>query len=38
MHVRHPVWLIAVTRPGSAAFALLFALESVARATLATAA
>jgi predicted MFS family arabinose efflux permease len=36
MHVRHPVWLIAVTRPGSAAFALLFALESIARATLAT--
>jgi MFS family permease len=36
MHVRHPVWLIAVTRPGSAAFALLFALESIARATIAT--
>jgi len=36
MHVRHPVWLSAVTRPGSAAFALLFALESVARATIAT--
>jgi MFS family permease len=36
MHVRHPVWLIAVTRPGSAAFALLFTLESIARATIAT--
>jgi hypothetical protein len=36
MHVRHPVWLSAVMRPGSAAFALLFALESIARATLAT--
>ena len=36
MHVRHPVWLIAVTRPGAAAFALLFALESIARATIAT--
>jgi MFS family permease len=36
MHVRHPVWLQALTRPGSAAFALLFALESIARAVIAT--
>jgi len=36
MHVRHPVWLSALTRPGSAAFALLFTLESIARAVIAT--
>jgi hypothetical protein len=36
MHVRHPIWLAGVVRPGAAAFALLFTLESVARATLAT--
>jgi Major Facilitator Superfamily len=36
MHVRHPMWLAAVARPGAAAFALLFTLESIARATLAT--
>ncbi len=36
MHVRHPMWLAGVARPGAGAFALLFALESIARATLAT--
>ena len=36
MHVRHPMWLAGVARPGAGAFALLFTLESIARATLAT--
>jgi predicted MFS family arabinose efflux permease len=36
MHVRHPMWLAGVTRPGTAAFALLFSIESFARATIAT--
>jgi MFS family permease len=36
MHVRHPIWLGGVARPGAATFALLFTLESVARATIAT--
>lgn len=36
MHVRYPVWLRAVERPGAVVFALLFTLESVARALLAT--
>jgi hypothetical protein len=36
MHVRHPMWLGGVGRPGAATFALLFTLESVARATIAT--
>jgi MFS family permease len=36
MHVRHPVWLITVARPGAVAFAMLFTIESVARATLST--
>jgi len=36
MNVRHPVWLSALARPGAQAFALLFALESAARAILAT--
>lgn len=31
-----PVWLRAVTRPGAGVFALMFALESLARAVLAT--
>jgi MFS family permease len=36
MHVNNPIWLRAVTRPGAPVFAILFTLESVARATLAT--
>jgi MFS family permease len=36
MHVQHPIWLRAVTRPGAPVFAILFTLESLARATLAT--
>ena len=37
MHVRYPVWLrTAQQRPGANVFAVLFALESVARALLAT--
>jgi MFS family permease len=36
MHVRHPLWLAGMARPGAAAFALLFTLESIARASLAT--
>ena len=36
IHVRHPIWLEAVARPGIGAFALLFTIESFARATLAT--
>ncbi|HEX5077547.1 MAG TPA: MFS transporter [Geminicoccaceae bacterium] len=35
-HVRHPIWLGSVARPGIGAFALLFAIESFARAILAT--
>ncbi|MGH6915186.1 MAG: MFS transporter, partial [Geminicoccales bacterium] len=36
IHVRHPMWLEAVARPGVGAFALLFAIESFARAILVT--
>jgi predicted MFS family arabinose efflux permease len=36
MHVRHPLWISGVGRPGAATFALLFTLESIARATIAT--
>ncbi len=36
MHVRHPIWLRRVSMPGAEAFAMLFALESLARALLAT--
>ena len=36
MHVRAPIWLRAAGKPGAAAFATLFALESAARAILAT--
>lgn len=36
MHVRYPVWLRFVDRPGAAVFASLFALESFARAVLST--
>ena len=36
MYVRHPVWIQRVRRPGAEAFAILFALESLARALLAT--
>lgn len=36
IHVRHPIWLEAVARPGIGAFALLFAIESFARAILVT--
>jgi predicted MFS family arabinose efflux permease len=36
MHVRHPLWLEGVARPGAGVFAFLFTLESIARATLAT--
>ncbi len=36
IHVRHPMWLEAVARPGIGAFALLFAIESFARAILVT--
>jgi MFS family permease len=36
MHVRHPIWLAGTGRPGAATFALLFTLESVTRATIAT--
>lgn len=36
MYVRHPVWIQRVTRPGAEAFAILFALESLSRALLAT--
>jgi predicted MFS family arabinose efflux permease len=35
-HVRHPMWLEGVARPGVGAFALLFAIESFARAILVT--
>lgn len=36
MHVRHPIWLKRVGKPGIQAFAILFAIESLARATMAT--
>jgi predicted MFS family arabinose efflux permease len=36
IHVRHPIWLEGVARPGIGTFALLFAIESFARAILAT--
>lgn len=36
MHVNHPIWLRAVSRPGAVVFAIMFTLESLARATLAT--
>ena len=36
MHVRSPVWLRSVARPGAFVFGGLFALESLARALLAT--
>ena len=36
IHVRHPMWLEAVARPGIGAFSLLFAIESFARAILVT--
>jgi predicted MFS family arabinose efflux permease len=36
IHVRHPLWLEGVARPGIGAFALLFAIESFARAVLVT--
>jgi len=34
MHVRHPIWLRRVTSPTAEAFAVLFAIESLARALL----
>jgi predicted MFS family arabinose efflux permease len=36
IHVRHPIWLEGVARPGIGTFATLFAIESFARAILAT--
>lgn len=36
MHVRHPVWIGRVRTPGAEAFAILFTLESLSRALLAT--
>ena len=36
MHVRYPIWLRRVDRPGARVFALLFALESLSRALLVT--
>jgi MFS family permease len=36
MHVRAPLWLHAAPRDGAVVFAIMFTLESVARATLAT--
>lgn len=36
MHVNNPIWLRAVSTPGATVFAILFTLESLARATLAT--
>ena len=35
MHVRHPLWLKKASAPGAEAFAILFTLESFARATIA---
>jgi len=36
MHVRYPIWLRTIERPGSQTFAIMFALESTARALLST--
>ena len=36
VHVRHPVWIRRVGTPGAEAFAILFTLESLSRALLAT--
>jgi MFS family permease len=36
MHVNHPIWLRAVSTPGATVFAILFTLESLGRAMLAT--
>lgn len=36
MHVRYPIWLRRVDRPGARVFAVLFALESLSRALLVT--
>lgn len=36
MHIRAPIWVLALRSPGAGAFATLFALESCARALLAT--
>lgn len=36
MHVNHPIWLRAVSIPGATVFAILFTLESLGRAMLAT--
>lgn len=36
MHVNHPIWLRTVSTPGAVVFAIMFALESLARASLAT--
>lgn len=36
MHVQHPIWLRAVSTPGATVFAILFTLESLGRAMLAT--
>lgn len=36
MHVNHPIWLRAVSTPGATVFAILFTLESLGRAVLAT--
>jgi hypothetical protein len=36
IHVRHPIWLEGVARPGIGTFAFLFAIESFARAILVT--
>lgn len=35
-HVQHPIWLAGVRAPGALAFAILFSLESISRAVLAT--
>jgi predicted MFS family arabinose efflux permease len=36
MHVNHPIWLRQVSTPGAVVFAIMFTLESLARASLAT--
>ena len=36
MHVNHPIWLRTVSTPGAVVFAIMFTLESLARASLAT--
>jgi MFS family permease len=36
MHVNNPIWLRTVSTPGAPVFAIMFTLESLARATLAT--